>query len=74
MKIQKREQIILLCLENKIYPYYWDDKNLLINKTYELPKFIDLFEYNKDGENIYYNKKNNSEKIFIEFEEIIIFK
>ena len=74
--IKKMEQIILLkdCSDNKIYPYYWDDKTLLFKQNYELPKFIDIIEFNKFGENTYYNKKNNSEKIFIESEEVIIFK
>ena len=73
-KLKKFEQMILLKdgIKDKIYPYYFNDNTLLLKKDYFLPKFIALIEYNIFGKNEFYYKNEESPKIFIEQERLII--
>ena len=74
-KTKKYDEIILLKddHEKKIYPYYWDNKSLLVKKDFKLPKLLNLCEFNStEYDQKTFNKKNN-EKILIDEGKIIIF-
>ena len=73
-KTTKYNEIILLkdISEQEIYPYYWDDKSLLVKTDFKLPKFLNLIEFNPTEHDYLLTQKEN-EKILIDEEKIIIF-
>ena len=81
-KLKKMEQAILLkgIGENKTYLYHWEDNSLLFKKYFFLlPNLLDLAEFNIFDNNMdkSFNNKGeneNPEKIFVDSNNIIIFK
>ena len=79
--LKKMEEAILLkgIKENKTYLYHWEDNSLLFKRYFLLPNCLDLAEFNifdNNMDNSFNNKgeNENPEKIFVDSNNIIIFK